>query len=215
ARGGDRAEELQPGPGGGPQRRGRADGDAERDTTDQRDRVPGQQAQHRRYDVDGEPALRERRREPRLARRADDLGQRRAVERGAPGARDPPHGEDHHGQAEGQQHRPGDPAQRAHAATSPRTDGCQNSTRCSRARASTLTTTPSSPATTTYAYIESTAPDDCAMPSAVPMPGVPTRSSPVTVRMSATLAASRRPVIAYGRVVGHTTVRIRVSAEKR
>ena len=64
----------------------------------------------------------------------------------------------------------------------------------SAARASTFAATPSRPVTTISAYIAGTAPDERAFAISWPRPGEPMTSSPVIVRISATVAASRTPV---------------------
>jgi hypothetical protein len=48
-----------------------------------------------------------------------------------------------------------------------------------------------------------------------PSPGLPMISSAVMARTRATAAASRNPVIAYGRVVGQTTWRTRARRPSR
>jgi hypothetical protein len=59
-----------------------------------------------------------------------------------------------------------------------------------------LTPTPSSPVTTTRAYIAGTAPLVWATAISLPSPGLPMISSAVMASTSATAAASRKPVTA-------------------
>ena len=68
--------------------------------------------------------------------------------------------------------------------------------------------------TTTSAYISGTACEVWATAIRAPNPGAPMTSSAVTARISATAAASRTPVMTYGRAVGHSTCRIRAQVPR-
>src|SRR5439155_20178583 len=110
--------------------------------------------------------------EPGVLEGDEDALQRRAVEVGAAGAGEPPEREQHGRQAEDQ---PG-ALDQGHAGTSPRIAGCQASTRRSTARVNRFAATPSSPVTTTRAYISGTASLACAMAISLPRPGYPMTS---------------------------------------
>ncbi len=68
--------------------------------------------------------------------------------------------------------------------------------------------------TTISAYISGTACELCATAMVAPNPGAPMTSSAVMVRISATAAASRTPVMTYGRALGHSTCRTRTQVPR-
>src|SRR5262249_6226513 len=137
--------------------------------------------------------------------------QRRPVDVRAARGGQPPQRDQDGGQGEDV---PGPQQDAPHTATSPRTDWCQASARRSTDRAPTLMTSPSRPVTTIRAYMSGTACEACATAICCPNPGAPMTSSAVMVRISATAAASRTPVITYGSAVGHSTWRTRAQVPR-